>query len=58
MELNNKAIIESLLYVAGVEGLTIADLKRVLDISTEEIRKLLKEMQNEYKLNPNCGLII
>ena len=58
MEQNNKAIIESLLYVAGVEGLTIADLKRVLSIPTDDIRKLLKEMQNDYKINPNCGLCI
>ena len=58
MELNNKAIIESLLYVAGVEGLDISDIKKVLSIPTDEIRKTLKEMQNEYKLNPNCGLCI
>ena len=58
MEKNNKAIIESLLYVAGVEGLTLADFKRVLEISVDEIRRLIKEIQNDYKQNPNCGLCI
>ena len=58
MEKNNKAIIEGLLYIAGLDGLEISEFKRVLEIPTDEIRKLLKEMQNDYKNNPNCGLSI
>ncbi|MCF0227231.1 MAG: SMC-Scp complex subunit ScpB [Malacoplasma sp.] len=58
MEKNNKAIIEGLLFVAGVEGLEISDLKKVLEIPTDDIRKLIKEMQNDYKQNPNSGLAI
>ena len=45
MEKNNKAIIEGLLFVAGVEGLEISDLKKVLEIPTDDIRKILKEIQ-------------
>ena len=58
MEKNNKAIIERLLYVAGLDGLALSEFKKVLEIPTDDIRKLLKEMQNDYKQNPNCGLSI
>ena len=49
MEKNNKSIIESVLYVSGDEGIKVADLKKVLDIATDDIRKLLNEMKGGKK---------
>ena len=49
MEKNNKSIIESVLYVSGDEGIKVADLKKVLDLATDDIRKLLNEMKGGKK---------
>ena len=46
MEKNNKSIIESVLYVSGDEGIKIADLKKVLDLATDDIRKLWNEKRD------------
>ena len=55
---SNKAIIESLLYVGGNEGVTIAEIKRVVDLPTDDIRKILKEMKKECDESPNRGVTI
>lgn len=56
--MNKKSIIESLLYVAGSDGITLNDMKRSLDCPIDEIRKLIKELNNEYNANENSGFII
>lgn len=58
MEMNIKSVIESLLYVAGQDGVEISDIKRVLNIPTDEIRNYLKDMQKDYASNVNRGLNI
>ena len=58
MEKNNKSIIESVLYVSGDEGIKVADLKKVLDLATDDIRKLLNEMKKEMDNDPNRGITI
>ncbi|WEK82962.1 MAG: SMC-Scp complex subunit ScpB [Mycoplasma sp.] len=58
MEKNIKSIIESLLYVAGQDGIEISELKRVLEIKSDEIRAYLKDMKKDYESNPNRGLTI
>ncbi len=58
MSLSNKALIESVLYVAGVEGIDIADIKRVVEIPTNDIRKIIKEIKKEYDESPNHGITI
>lgn len=56
--MNKKSIIESLLYVAGSDGISLTDIKKALDCPVDEIRSLLKEMSSEYVQNENFGLII
>lgn len=53
--MNLKAVLESLLYVAGDEGLTKEELARILENSNEEINTLVLELTNDYK-NENRGL--
>jgi segregation and condensation protein B len=55
---NNKSIIESLLYVAGADGIDVADIKRVIGLPSDEIRKLIKEIAKQYELNYESGLTI
>lgn len=58
MELSNKAIIESLLYVAGIDGLSIADIKRVVNLPTDDIRSIIKEIKKEYDESIHHGITI
>lgn len=43
------AILEGLLFIVGDEGLTIEDIIKILNISKEEAKSLLKELQQEYE---------
>jgi len=43
-----KAALEGLLFVVGDEGLTIEQIKKIMDISDDEANKLILELQNEY----------
>jgi segregation and condensation protein B len=56
--MNNKSVIESILYVSGSEGIDVGEMKKVLNIPVDEIRKIIKEMKEEYDTNPNMGLTI
>jgi segregation and condensation protein B len=56
--MENKSIIESLLYVSGSEGIDIADIKKVVDLPTDDLRKLIKEMKETLDQNINSGLTI
>lgn len=58
MEKNVKSIIESLLYTVGSEGIEISTIKKAVDLPTEEIHKILKQMQQEFIFNPDRGLLI
>lgn len=56
--MSNKSIIESILYTVGSEGIELSAIKKVLDISTTEIRNVLKAIANDYANNPDSGLCI
>ncbi|MCQ2748211.1 MAG: SMC-Scp complex subunit ScpB [Mycoplasmoidaceae bacterium] len=56
--MNNKSIIQSILYTVGSEGIELSSIKKVLDISINDIRQTLKEMGTEMANDPNCGLCI
>lgn len=56
--MNNKSVIESILYTVGSEGVELSALKKVLDIPTNDIKATLKEMAKEYADNENVGLCI
>ena len=55
---NYKSLIESLLYIKGNEGVTINEIKKMINLPTDEIRKILKEMKNEYDTNQSRGITI
>lgn len=44
-----KAAIEGLLFLKGSDGLTIAELSNILEIPSEEIKKAIKELYQDYQ---------
>lgn len=58
MNNNTKSIIESLLYIKGRDGTTINEVKKVVNLPADDIRKLLKEMKKEYDQNADRGITI
>lgn len=49
--MNLKAVLEGILFIVGDEGTNINDLKNILNISEEEIKKLLLELKKDYEDN-------
>lgn len=58
MEQSSKSIIESLLYVVGNDGITIADIKRVLNLSSDDIKSILREIKRDCDTSPHRGVTI
>lgn len=56
--MNNTSIIESILYTVGADGADINTFKKVLNLSAEEITKLIDELQTKYEKDESCGLLI
>ena len=50
-ELDKEAIVEGLLYVVGEEGLKIENIAAVMDISTEDVKALLTNIESKYRFN-------
>ena len=50
-ELDKEAIVEGLLYVVGEEGLKIENIVAVMDISVEDVRALLTNIESKYRFN-------
>ncbi|WP_026694770.1 SMC-Scp complex subunit ScpB [Peribacillus kribbensis] len=57
MEVSNKGILESLLFVAGDEGLSLSQISRVMEITEDEAEELLEELNGEYS-SSNRGIHI
>ena len=55
--MNNKAILEGLLFVVGEEGLTLDQIEDVLEIDEEVSKELLMELKKDYE-EDNRGLRI
>ena len=55
--MNNKAILEGLLFVVGEEGLTLDQIEDVLEIEEEASKELLMELKKDYE-EDNRGLRI
>ena len=55
--MNNKAILEGLLFVVGEEGLTLDQIEDVLEIDEEASKELLMELKKDYE-EDNRGLRI
>lgn len=47
--MNLKSILEGLLFVVGDEGLTQEQMKDILEISNEQLEKVIEELQEEYQ---------
>ena len=45
----NKAILEGLLFVVGEDGLTIDQIKDVLNIDEDSAKKLIRELKHDYE---------
>ena len=47
--MNLKAVIEGLLFVVGDDGLDLDEVSKILEISKDETKELIKELQNDYQ---------
>lgn len=47
--MNLKAILEGLLFVVGEDGLDIEEISNILEIKKDEVKELIKELQNDYQ---------
>lgn len=45
------AVLEGLLFVVGDEGLTLNQIENILEIDSNEAKKILSELQKEYEKN-------
>ena len=50
-----KGVLEGILFVVGDEGITLEELTNILEIESEEIKKLILELKKEYE-NANRGI--
>lgn len=55
--MNELAILEGLLFIAGDDGLTIKKISEILEIDENKVQKLLSSLQKEYE-NSNRGIRI
>ncbi len=55
--MKNKAVLEGLLFVVGEDGLTLDQIKEVLEISEEAAKRLVNELKHNYE-NEDRGLRI
>ena len=49
--MNLKAVLEGILFIVGDEGTTIKEMSNVLDVSEEDVKKLLMELKKDYEDN-------
>ena len=47
--MNLKAVLEGLLFVVGDDGLDLDEISRVLEISKDDVKELIKELQIDYQ---------
>lgn len=55
---NKVAALESLLFVAGDEGLNVQEITSLLDVTPIEVLNLIKTMRKAYDDNQNTGITI
>lgn len=59
MEINNwKGIVESLLFAAGDEGLSLKQIALVLEVDEIQAEVIVHELMKEYENNPQRGITI
>ena len=47
--MNKKAILEGILFIVGDEGITIDEIKNILEVNDEDIKSLLMELKKDYE---------
>ena len=47
--MNKVGILEGILFVVGDEGITLDKISNILEVSTEEAKEILKELQQSYE---------
>ena len=55
--MNKKAILEGILFIVGDEGITLDEIKKILEVNDEEIKSLLMDLKKDYE-NADRGLRI
>lgn len=55
--MNLEAVLEGMLFIVGDDGLTINQIKDVLELDDEEAKKLIISLKEKYE-SPNSGLRI
>lgn len=55
--MNKKAILEGVLFIVGDEGVTVDEIKDILDVDNEEIKQIFMELKKDYE-KPDRGLRI
>jgi segregation and condensation protein B len=58
LEINWSSILESLLFAAGDEGLTLKQLAEVLEVDEIKASEIIEESRKEFDRNMNRGIII
>lgn len=56
--INCKGIVESLLFAAGDEGLSLKQLAAVLEVTEEHALEIIEDMRKEYDRNKERGIAI
>ncbi len=49
--MNFKAVLEGILFVVGDEGISLEEIKKILELDEEEVKKLLMELRKDYDEN-------
>ena len=55
--MNKVGVLEGILFVVGDEGITLDKIASILEVTTEEAKGYLKELQQSYE-NDNRGIRI
>ena len=59
MELINwTGILESLLFAAGDEGLTLKQIVKVMDVPEFKAKEIVMMLKKDYEENPNRGIML
>ena len=46
--MNLKAVLEGLLFVVGDEGLNLEEIKNILEITDEELKQIIEQLEKDY----------
>jgi len=53
-----EGILESLLFVAGDEGLTLQQMKKIMEIPEHKVLEVIESLKESYRKDPNRGIML